>query len=667
MYLTGQYALKNRFLAKLSLAKTNCALLTCLLLLTPLLQAAELEPVTLKLKWRHQFQFAGYYAALEKGFYEEAGFDVTLVEHLGGSDLFQPVIDGEYEFGIADSSIVVKRLQGSPVVVIAPIFQHSPLVLISLKEKGILSPLELVGKRVMFQKGADDASIQAMLTSLGVGPAVYELIPHNFSDFALIDEDLDIDVMSAYVSNQPFALQEAGYDIQIMDPANYGIDFYGDMLYASESYVASHTDRVIAFRDASLKGWSYALSHPKEVIGWLQNKYPSNKTVKELNYEADIIKNMIAANFIEIGTLHVGRFQRIAQIYKQLNLAPSNGTLDGLVLGDYLTAESDKTRQLLRLIGVIAIALFLALAVLVLVMQSLRRTIKKRTEELNILNDALTHQLHLTDQYVIAATLNLEDKFIDVSTALCNVSGYSREELLNISPESLSPKNAHADRKVVIERVLAGASEQGNMAQIHKNGSLYWLHTYADPVRNADGDVIGVRVTASDISEKKMIERLSETDGLTGIPNRKKLDNVLAVEWARHMRYQQNVAIILFDLDLFKKINDEFGHTEGDKALKLVAEVTSKSVRNIDLVGRWGGEEFMVILPQTNLTDAAIVAEKLRRAIAAIQGLAQPQITASFGVASSSQLTDLESLFSLADKALYRAKHNGRNRVELAE
>jgi diguanylate cyclase (GGDEF)-like protein/PAS domain S-box-containing protein len=641
--------------------------ITICLSLASMTLASELESVSLKLKWKHQFQFAGYYAAIEKGFYRDAGFDVTLIEHQGDSDLFADVISGDIEFGLSDSSIVVKRLQGQPVVILSTVFQHSPSVLISIKENDILSPFELSGKRVMFQKNADDAAIQAMLISLGIRQADYELIDHTFEDFALVKSNPPIDVMSAYLSNEPYIYQQAGYDVQIIDPANYGIDFYGDLIYSSERYVSKYPERAIAFKEASLLGWRYALDNPSEVINWLQNKYPSGKTIEALNYEADVIRKMIASDFVALGSLYSTRFQRIADIYKQLGLAPVNGNLDGLTLNDYLDIESDKTQQLVKVTGSIAVVLLLLLAILVIVMRSLRNTIKKRTNELNILNKELTHQVSLTDQYVISARLTPNDRFAEVSSALCKVSGYTREELLNINPEALTPENFRNIRQEVIHRVFSGQSEQGDIQQIHKNGTLYWLHLYADPVRDSSGLITGIRFTASDITEKKLIERMSETDTLTGIANRKRLDSVLAQEWSRYQRHTQEVAIILLDLDHFKQINDKFGHSEGDNVLIALADVVTHIVRATDVVGRWGGEEFLIVLPQTSLADAALVAQKLRTAVATIDVLPNSKITASFGVAASSQVTDLEALFRIADKALYRSKTLGRDRIEIAD
>lgn len=125
-------------------------------------ESAATEKVVLQLKWKHQFQFAGFYAAQMQGFYSEEDLDVDIKPFVGEGGVVDAVISGSAQFGIADSSIVLARMTGKPVVVVATIFQHSPLGLLSLKSSEILSPLELKGKRVMYLKNADDAVITAM-------------------------------------------------------------------------------------------------------------------------------------------------------------------------------------------------------------------------------------------------------------------------------------------------------------------------------------------------------------------------------------------------------------------------------------------------------------------------------------------------------------------------
>lgn len=154
------------------------------------------------------------------------------------------------------------------------------------------------------------------------------------------------------------------------------------------------------------------------------------------------------------------------------------------------------------------------------------------------------------------------------------------------------------------------------------------------------------------------------TDPLTGIFNRLKLDDTLNREIERVSRYPQNLSIILFDIDQFKQINDKYGHLAGDSVLVDIANTTASRTREIDIAGRWGGEEFLVICPETDLEGARRLAEDMRIAISEHAFSHERPITCSFGVASFHVSESVTSLIKRADEALYRAKGNGRNRVE---
>ena len=169
-------------------------------------------------------------------------------------------------------------------------------------------------------------------------------------------------------------------------------------------------------------------------------------------------------------------------------------------------------------------------------------------------------------------------------------------------------------------------------------------------------------------------EALATRDGLTGLPNRRALSDVARVELSRAARARTSVGLIVMDLDHFKRINDEFGHAAGDKALQQVAEVLQKSKRDYDYTGRWGGEEFLVVLPGTSLSQAAMVAERIRTSIQAVRldlGRPEPvELRASLGVTCAPPVSppvELDDLLRQADAALYRAKREGRNRVRLHE
>ena len=157
--------------------------------------------------------------------------------------------------------------------------------------------------------------------------------------------------------------------------------------------------------------------------------------------------------------------------------------------------------------------------------------------------------------------------------------------------------------------------------------------------------------------------QLSITDKLTGLNNRMKLDRVLMDEVERARRYSSVFSVILMDIDHFKKINDTFGHQLGDETLVRFADLIRENIRTTDIAGRWGGEEFLVICPETDLESARNLAEKLRVKIENYNFPGVSKQTASFGVNQFSPENEISQLIGLADDALYRAKETGRNRV----
>jgi len=168
------------------------------------------------------------------------------------------------------------------------------------------------------------------------------------------------------------------------------------------------------------------------------------------------------------------------------------------------------------------------------------------------------------------------------------------------------------------------------------------------------------------------LKEASIRDYLTGLYNRRYINEVIDKELARASRYDNELSVLMFDIDHFKAVNDTFGHNGGDTVLKLISETSMNSKRETDMVARYGGEEFVVVLPQTEILDAASFAERLRESIGALDiqiGEHILKVTVSIGVASTSISTKnatAEKLIESADRALYAAKNSGRNRVVVA-
>jgi len=279
-----------------------------------------LETVALQLKWFHQFQFAGYYAAVEHGYYAEEGLQVTIRERDPAQDYIEQVASGQAEYGIGDSGIIAQYANGRPIVALAAIFQHDALVLFSKQSSGIISPYEMAGKRIMYDVGGENnAQVRALLAEANLDETRYQKIAETFNHDDFIADK--VDVMSGYITDRPFIFRAAGIPFNIINPQNYGIDFYGDILFTSRNELQQHAGRSERFRRASLKGWQYALDHPEEIVQLILNKYQSKLSVEQLRFEAEETRKLIMPGSIPLGQIEADRLRRAAGIYANLKLA----------------------------------------------------------------------------------------------------------------------------------------------------------------------------------------------------------------------------------------------------------------------------------------------------------------------------------------------------------
>ena len=306
-------------------------------------------------------------------------------------------------------------------------------------------------------------------------------------------------------------------------------------------------------------------------------------------------------------------------------------------------------------------------------------------------------------------------RFKYISPAVYTLRGLTQEEAMAESlQDSLTPESYEKMRAIAAEALpayLAGAlfpetTETlcfiNEFQQFHKNGHIVDVEISTHILRNSDPNVIEVVGVTRDISVRKALERellrevaektdlierlkaseakltqLAEelklknaalekatiTDRLTGAYNRFYFEKRAAVEIDRSRRYGTPLSLMIFDLDFFKKINDQWGHGFGDAVLKRMAAEVLASIRSVDLFARWGGEEFVVLMPGTDQRHAVQAAEKLRRALGQILHPSIGRVTASFGVAEHRYGEQLENWFTRVDRAMYRSKSLGRNMV----
>lgn len=360
------------------------------------------EKIVVQLKWINQFQFAGYYAALEKGFYKEAGLDVILRPNGYNGSFVSPVdavVSGDAQFGISNSGLVLDYLNGKPVVALAATLQHSAVSWLVLEKSGIRSIHDMVNKRLMTVFPLSESlELLEPFRAEGIDPKKLHLTQTIFDLQPLIDGK--IDAYDAYVTNEPFLLEQKGIPYRIIDPRTYGIDFYGDVLFTSQAELQNNPERVEAFRKASMDGWRYAMAHPDEIIDLIVNKYAPQKNREHLRFEARAMWNLMQPDIIEIGHMNPGRWLRIAEI-----MTEHNRIIDDKILDSFIYTPDNYQQNLLRYLQIATITSVIAL-LLAGIASWIYRTNRRLVREIAARQSAEEQLRHLSETDALTGLAN---------------------------------------------------------------------------------------------------------------------------------------------------------------------------------------------------------------------------------------------------------------------
>ena len=378
---------------------STTALMHGLLLLTLLFSglstAAQppLEVIDFQLRWKHQFQFAGYYAALAQGYYRDEGLDVRLHEGAPGKTPVNEVLAGRAQYGESNSELLYERLKGKPLVALAVIFQHSPSVLLARADAGVETAHDLIGKNVMLMNAQTDADFQAMFRREGIDPALINLQPSSYNIEDLVTGK--VAAFNSYVTNEPFYLLQNNIDYRVISPNTYGIDFYSDILFTSEAELQDHPERVEAFRRATLRGWRYAMDNPEEIIDLLLKQYQVKKSRAHLQYEAQAMRSLILPDLVEIGHMNPGRWQRMAEAFQELGMVNDTHAMAGFIYNPNPRALVERLQKIIVMISLGAALTLLVTLLLLASHRRLKREIQRRKvaeKEVHHLafNDSLT-------------------------------------------------------------------------------------------------------------------------------------------------------------------------------------------------------------------------------------------------------------------------------------
>lgn len=221
------------------------------------------DAVSVRLKWVHQAQFAGFYAAAQQGYYAEENLDVTLLPGGGEVDAIDDVVSGVVDFGVsAPEQILLRRSQGAPIVAIATTYQHNPFVLVSHGDSGIVRPQDLAGHTLAIGGDTGLLQVEAMMKYLGLDINEVEIVPYTYDTEPFWRGE--VDVVPSFMAGSLLNMTAREDNLNLIWPGNYGVLFYSDTIIATEETLAERPDVVLRFLRATLRGHEYAVIHPEE-------------------------------------------------------------------------------------------------------------------------------------------------------------------------------------------------------------------------------------------------------------------------------------------------------------------------------------------------------------------------------------------------------------------
>ena len=731
-------------------------------------KAQQNDKVTLYLDWLHQFQFAGYYVAKEKGYYNNFGLDVNIKEFSSNSNIVKDIMTQEASYGVGKSSLIIDKFNGNDLVLLSSIYQASPLVLISLKDSNIKNPRDLKNKRIMITDDAiTSASINSMIISQGINLDEIIVQKHSFNINDLKNKKTD--AMACFLSNEPFLLEKQNIQYNILNPNDYSFDFYEGILYTSQKELLNNPSRVQNFNKASLKGWDYAFNNIEETAKLIYEKYNTqNKSLDSLIYEGNILKKLSKIEKGILGEIDSKTIDEIKRFYSFLGLNKQNTVFDtnsiilnkmNILLNDNeikylennhftLLIESNNIPFAFKLTNKLT---GLEIDFWNLISQKLSKPLNIEEtindKMFNIFSNSIKTQFvygfekKSKPDYLLSepiaqipialATKNDKNFITDLSTLKNIKIGVVKNLEIIPTLQKEYPNIDFVEMETINEAILklqqnklfalidnmytiSHKINKDNLNSIKINTLLnHQLNIYLQveeknklfiPILNSainrfskeDKNTIlnnyqfifypknidflfiakiiipfilllaifiyfNFKLKKEIKKRKEIEEQLSELankDSLTNIFNRRKIEEICELELLRNKRYKSDLSIIFFDINNFKVINDSLGHHLGDEVLVKISNIIGKSIRNTDSIGRWGGDEFLIILPQTNISQCKNIVSHLEKQLSLIEFSESIKVTCSFGIAPHEESDTLDSLLKKADESMYKEKTN---------
>lgn len=657
----------NRCIAALSAALAIFAL--------PCKTVRAADQVTLQLRSEHQFEFAGYYAALWQGFFADRGLEVELKPGITADGrMLRPVDEvaaGRAVFGIGSADVLRANDRGAALMVLASIFQTSGAALFARTDTRLERPADLLDLRVARSLGDPiDTEMQAMLLQEGIDPLRIAAHPRRPGW-----EDLfsgKVDVLPGYTLSAGYAAQRAGSWLRTLRLRSYGIDFYGDSLFARQDLIVRDPELARRFLDASLHGWRYALENKHEVATRIARELPRIAKIADplaFNlHQAREVETLIDYPRVPLGATNAERWQRMQEMMHRLGLVRSLRSADDLVFDPGRLAALREAR-LWRLTLLLGSALFVVVLLGVAWSRSLRRAVNRATAALQASEQRFRDIAEVASDWFWE--LDAQLRYTYISPNFETIMNVPRASLLRRRWEDQRlPRAGGTDWQQHVRDLAARRPFRGVLyAMLDRRGNVRWCEIAGKPLYNEHGIFRGYRGVGRDVTRRveaaARLQHAAYRDALSGLPNRAMLGMRLAAALGLAQAGGTHVGVFLLDLDGFKRVNDTHGHGAGDRVIESWARRLRSTVREADCVARLGGDEFAIIMVVGSDVRASLaaVAERLVKAAAEpfIIGDLHIQLGVSIGIACGPQHGERgEQLLHHADVALYRAKAMGR-------
>lgn len=664
----------------------RAATLLALALSTTAPRAAE--PVAVQLSWQHQFQFAGYYLAKDRGYYREAGLDVEL--RPGGPIAPRPadaVGSGRAEFGVSNAGVAVDRMNGARLVALAAVLQSSAAVWIGpgRLERDDLAAWSTIPRHLPFLPSDASELIIPFLQAAAASAPEPQTPGHGNPQRSHLGE-----VRAAYASTDVWAAERAGLEFSVLDPRDHGVDFYGEVLFTSEEMVRDRAGLVRRFRAASLRGWEAAFADIEGTARLIRERYAPHLSEEALVYEGRTLRRLARPESVELGHMSRARWEGIARMQREHGFGRT--ALDTVAFMPDLAPGThhlwpDPVR--VTFAGVL-IALLLSAWQLLRVNGRLLRANRTLLEADRARQaDGVRFQFLMDVAPFPIVIFTLADGRVSYANDRA-LAWADPSELIGQPIQDWIPGLAPA--QPLSDRLISGRALREHETELPPGpgGESRWCSVTGRAIEY-DGAHCAF-VAFSDITARKTAERevrilsdqralilrdvetlqarlreASLRDALTGLHNRRYFDMTAPREIARCRREGLELGLLVIDADHFKHINDGFGHAAGDEVLRALGALLTQAFRTEDVVCRFGGEEFVVMMPGASEITCRARAEALREAVSELEvrsGTQTIRFTISIGVAVGPADTQTpESLFARADGAVYEAKAAGRNCV----